>query len=66
MGNQSDESWGYVVTIIVLALLFVLVLPVLGFLYMEIHQDRIIMESNIKRIEKLKKEIELERERSKE
>jgi len=50
----------------VLALLFVLVLPVLGFLYMEIHQDRIIMESNIKRIEKLKKEIELERERSKE
>jgi len=33
---------------------------------MEIHQDRIIMESNIKRIEKLKKEIELERERSKE
>jgi hypothetical protein len=50
----------------VLALLFVLVLPVLGFLYIEIHQDRIIMESNIKRIEKLKKEIELEREKSKE
>lgn len=67
MGNQPNESsWGYVITIIVLALLFVLVLPVLGFLYIEIHQDRIIMESNIKRIEKLKKEIELEREKSKE
>ena len=51
------------IIIIVLAFLFVLVLPVLGFLYMEIHQDRIIMESNIKRIEKLKKELELQKEK---
>ena len=54
------------ITIIVLAFLFVLVLPILGFLYMEIHQDRIIMESNIKRIEKLKKEMERQKEKSEE
>jgi len=53
-----------VIIIVVLAFLFVLVLPVIGFLYMEIHQDRIIMESNIKRIEKLKKELELQKEKS--
>ena len=66
MGNKSSESWGYVITIVVLAFLLVLVLPVLGFLYMEIHQDRIIMESNIKRIEKLKKEMERQKEKSEE
>jgi len=64
VGNKSSESWQYVIIIIVLAFLFVLVLPVIGFLYMEIHQDRIIMESNIKRIEKLKKELELQKEKS--
>jgi len=53
-----------VIIIVVLAFLFVLVLPVIGFLYMEIHQDRIIMESNIKRIEKLKKELERQKDKS--
>ena len=64
MGNKSSESWQYVIIIVVLAFLFVLVLPVIGFLYMEIHQDRIIMESNIKRIEKLKKELERQKDKS--
>jgi len=52
-----------VIIIVIMALLLVLILPVLGFLYMEIHQDRILMEANVKRIEKLKKEIEAEREK---
>jgi len=64
VGNKSSESWQYVIIIVVLAFLFVLVLPVIGFLYMEIHQDRIIMESNIKRIEKLKKELERQKDKS--
>jgi len=48
---------------VILALLFVLIIPVLGFMYMDIRQERILMESNIKRIEKLKKEIETEKEK---
>jgi len=48
---------------VILALLFVLIIPVLGFMYMDIRQERILMESNIKRIEKLKKEIEAEKEK---
>jgi len=63
VGNKSDDSWKYVIIIVIMALLLVLILPVLGFLYMEIHQDRILMEANVKRIEKLKKEIEAEREK---
>ena len=66
MGNKSSESWGYVIVIIVLAFLFVLVLPVIGFMYMEVHQDRILMDANVKRIEKLKKELEREKEKREE
>lgn len=62
MGNKSND-WAYVVFIIVLALLFVLILPVLGFLYMDIRQERILLQADVKRIEKLKKEIEAQREK---
>ena len=57
MGNKSND-WAYVITIIILALLFVLILPVLGFLYMDIRQERILIAHDLKRIEKLKKELE--------
>lgn len=63
MGNRSDDTWGYVITIIVLAVLFVLILPVLGFMYMDIRQERILIAHDLKRIEKLKKEIESEKEK---
>lgn len=63
MGTSSSESWAYVLIIVILALLFVLIIPVLGFMYMDIRQERILMESNIKRIEKLKKEVEAEKEK---
>jgi len=66
VGNKSSESWGYVVTIIVLALLFVLILPVIGFIYMDIHQERILIANDLKRIEKLKKELEREKEKREE
>lgn len=66
MGNKSSESWGYVITIIILALLFVLVLPVIGFIYMDIHQERILIANDLKRIEKLKKELEREKEKREE
>jgi preprotein translocase subunit YajC len=51
---------------VILALLFVLIIPVLSFMYMDIRQERILMESNIKRIEKLKKELEREKEKREE
>jgi len=63
VGTSSSESWAYVLIIVILALLFVLIIPVLGFMYMDIRQERILMESNIKRIEKIKKEIEIEKEK---
>lgn len=63
MGNKSSDTWGYVITIIILALLFVLVLPVLGLMYMDIHQERILIANDLKRIEKLKKELEAQKEK---
>lgn len=66
MGNKSDESWKYVIIIVVLCLLFVLILPVIGFMYMEIHQERILIANDIKRMEKLKKELERQKEKREE
>jgi len=63
VGNKSND-WAYVITIIILALLFVLVLPVLGLLYMDVRQERILLQADIKRIEKLKKEMERQKEKS--
>lgn len=63
MGNKSND-WAYVITIIILALLFVLILPVLGFLYMDIRQERILIAHDLKRIERLKKEMEQQKEKS--
>ena len=66
MGNKSNESWWHVITIIILALLFVLILPVIGIMYMDIHQERILISNDLKRIEKLKKELEREKEKREE
>jgi len=63
VGNKSSESWGYVITVIILALLFVLILPVIGLLYMDIHQERILIANDLKRIEKLKKELEAQKDK---
>ena len=63
MGNKSSESWGYVITIIILALLFVLILPVIGIMYMDVHQDRILIANDLKRIEKLKKELDAQKDK---
>ena len=62
MGNKSND-WAYVITIIILALLFVLILPVLGLLYMDIRQERILIAHDLKRIEKLKKELEAQKDK---
>jgi len=44
----------------------VLILPVIGFIYMDIHQERILIANDLKRIEKLKKELEREKEKREE
>jgi len=46
-----------------LAVLFVLVLPVIGIIYMDIHQERILIANDLKRIEKLKKELEAQKDK---
>ena len=62
MGTKNND-WGYVIVIIFLAFLFVLILPVMGFMYMDIRQERIMIATDLKRIEKLKKELETKKEK---
>ena len=62
MGTKNND-WGYVIVIICLAFLFVLILPVMGFMYMDIRQDRIMIATDLKKIEKLKKELETKKEK---
>ena len=66
VGNQSGESWGYVIAIIMLAVIFVIALPVLGFMYMDIKKESMLVESNVRKIEKLKKELEREKDKREE
>ena len=63
MGNKSNDTWGYVITIIILALLFVLILPIIGLMYMDIRQERMMLAADMKRIEKLKKELEAQKDK---
>jgi len=65
VGTKTND-WGYVIVIICLAFLFVLILPVIGFMYMDIRQERIMIAYDLKRIEKLKKELEKQKETTKE
>ena len=62
MGTKNND-WGYVIVIIFLAFLFVLILPVMGFMYMDIRQERIMIATDLKKIEKLKKELETKKEK---
>jgi len=63
LGNKPHEQWGYIIAIMVLAVIFLILLPVMAFLYMDIRTERMLIESNVRKIEKLKKEIESEREK---
>jgi F0F1-type ATP synthase membrane subunit b/b' len=65
VGNKTND-WGYVIIIVCLAFLFVLILPIIGFMYMDVRQQQLMIASDIRKIEKLKKELEKQKETSKE
>ena len=54
------------IAIIMLAVIFVIALPVLGFMYMDIKKESMLVESNVRKIEKLKKELEREKDKREE
>jgi hypothetical protein len=63
VGNSSgdDFPYGYLIFVIIIALLFVLILPVMGFMLMDMMENRREVQISLHKIEKLRKEIENEK-----
>jgi len=61
--GQSDVSFALVLCVLVMALTFVIVLPVLGVMYMDLNNARVAVEMEIRAIRELRKQIINERMR---
>ncbi len=61
--GESDVSFALVLCVLVMALTFVVVLPVLGVMYMDLNNARVAVEMEIRAIRDLRKQIINERMR---
>ena len=61
--GESDVSFALVLCVLVMALTFVVVLPVLGVMYMDLNNARVAVEMEIRAIRELRKQIINERMR---
>ena len=59
--GESDVSFALVLCVLVMALTFVVVLPVLGVMYMDLNNARVAVEMEIRAIRDLRKQIINER-----
>lgn len=60
MDNQSSESgsFGYLLVLVLFALVFVLVLPLVGMMYMDTMVVRREAKAQMEKVEKLRKQVE--------
>ncbi len=61
--GESDVSFALVLCVLVMAFTFVVVLPVLGVMYMDMNNARVAVEMEIRAIRELRKQIINERMR---
>jgi hypothetical protein len=61
--NRQETSMGFLTGLIIMAVVFVLLLPVIGFMLMDINTARQEVRYEVKKIEKLRKEIEQEKDK---
>lgn len=61
--GQSDVSFALVLCVLVMALTFVVVIPVLGVMYMDLNNARVAVEMEIRALRELRKQIINERMR---
>ena len=60
---QSSGSFGYLLVLVLFALVFVLVLPLVGMMYMDTMVVRREAKAQMEKVEKLRKSIEDERKK---
>ena len=61
--SQSSGSFGYLLVLVLFALVFVLVLPLVGMMYMDTMVVRREAKAQMEKVEKLQKQIEAERKK---
>ena len=59
--SQSSGSFGYLLVLVLFALVFVLILPLVGMMYMDTMVVRREAKAQMEKVEKLRKSIEQER-----
>jgi hypothetical protein len=61
--SESSGSFGYLLVLVLFALVFVLVLPLVGMMYMDTMVVRREVKAQMEKVEKLRKQIEDERKK---
>ena len=61
--NRQEGSLGFLIGLIVMMFVFVIMLPLLGFMLMDINTARQEVRYEVKKIEKLRKEFEQEKDK---
>jgi len=61
--SESSGSFGYLLVLVLFALVFVLVLPLVGMMYMDTMVVRREAKAQMEKVEKLQKQIEAERKK---
>ena len=56
--SQSSGSFGYLLVLVLFALVFVLVLPIVGMMYMDTMVVRREAKNQMEKVEKLRKQVE--------
>jgi hypothetical protein len=60
--NRQEDKVGFLVGLIVMMFVFVIILPVIGFMLLDINTTKQQVQYEVKKIEKLRKEIEQEKD----
>lgn len=61
--NRQEDKMGFLIGLIIMMFVFVILLPVMGFMLMDINTARQEVHYEVKKIEKLRKEIEQEKDK---
>jgi hypothetical protein len=60
--NRQEDKVGFLIGLIVMMFVFVIILPVIGFMLLDINTAKQQVQYEVKKIEKLRKEIEQEKD----
>ena len=61
--NRQEDKMGFLIGLIIMMFVFVIILPIMGFMLLDINTARQEVHYEVKKIEKLRKEIEQEKDK---